>query len=248
MSSLDLSFFPINSDSTLLSSLPSISISFDETKAKMMQFTAKFDKFIMNMKEKQLEEKNRHSKAMAGDREIQKTLQNQVENYKQIEKNMLLAVEKEKQEVMEAELSISEFKEKKAMMSEKREYLSQQIQDINQIIQKKRELRANMRHMLIKQASKNQPELKFWEDYLAMKIEGVKDDFLKIVFTHIDENDWMREFYFIINLSQRDYEVTECSPPLTTINEIVLKLNQSRDFFEFLKDMRKDFKKIVRFS
>ncbi|KAG5520013.1 hypothetical protein PMAC_001089 [Pneumocystis sp. 'macacae'] len=248
MSSLELSFFPLNSDSTLLSSLPSISISFDETKVKMMQFTSKFDKFIMNMKEKQLEEKNRHSKTMAGDREIQKNLQKQIEDYKQIEKNMLLAVEKEKQEVVEAELSISEFKEKKAMMSEKREYLSKQIQDINQVIQKKRELRANMRHMLIKQASKNQPELRFWEDYLAMKIEGVKDDFLKIVFTHIDENDWMREFYFIIDLSKRDYEVIECLPSLTTINEIVSKLNQSRDFFEFLKDMRKAFKKIVRSS
>ncbi|KAG4305349.1 hypothetical protein PORY_001519 [Pneumocystis oryctolagi] len=206
MSSSENAFFLANSESTLLSSLPSINLSFDEMKVKMMQFTAKFDKFVMDTKEKQLEAKNNYSKAIAGDREIQKSLQKQIENYKKIEEDTFLAIEKEKQEIAEAERSIAEFTEKKAMMLEKKEYLSQKIQDINQAIQKKRERRANMRHMLIKQASKNQPELQFWEDYLSMKIEGVKDDFLKIIFTHIDENDWEREFYFVINLSKRDYE------------------------------------------
>ncbi|KAG5437948.1 hypothetical protein PCANB_000294 [Pneumocystis canis] len=246
MSSLETSFFPINSEPTLLFSLPSINLSFDEMKGKMAKFTVKFDKFIMNMREKQLEEKNRFLKAITADREIQKNLQKQIENYKNIGKDALLAIEKEKQEIIEAERSIAEFSEKKVMMTEKKKHLSQQIQDINQIIQKKP--RANTRHMLIKQASRNQPELKFWEDYLAMRIEGVKDDFLKIIFTHIDENDWTREFYFIINLSQRDYEITECSPQLVTIHEIVSKLNHSRDFFGFLKDIRKAFKNYEKYD
>ncbi|KAG5439054.1 hypothetical protein PCK2_000899, partial [Pneumocystis canis] len=223
MSSLETSFFPVHSESILSSSLPSIHLSFDEMKDKMAKFTVEFDKFMINIREKHLEEKNRFLKAMTADREIHKNLQKQIENYKNIEKDALLAIEKEKQEIIEAERSIAKFTEKKVMMSEKKEHLSQQIQDINQAIQKKREARANMRHILIKQASRNQPELKFWEDYLAMRIEGVKDDFLKIIFTHIDENDWTREFYFIINLSQRDYEVTECSPQLVTIHEILIR-------------------------
>ncbi|EMR09120.1 hypothetical protein PNEG_02463 [Pneumocystis murina B123] len=248
MSSSESVFFPANCESSLLSTLPSINLSFDEMKHKMAQFTLKFDKFIMNMREKKLEERNRYMKSIGEDREIQKNLQKQINDCKEIEKNSIEAVEKEKQEVIEAERSIAEFKEKKAMMTEKREYLLQQIQEISQAIQKKREFRTNMRHMFIKQAAKNQPELRFWEEHLAMKIKGVKDDFLKIIFTHIDENDWMKEFYFIINLSKREYEVTECSPALATVHEIVSKLNSSRDFFEFLKNMRKAFKKSIQLS
>ncbi|QSL66040.1 hypothetical protein MERGE_003177 [Pneumocystis wakefieldiae] len=239
MSSAESVSFPINRESSLFSSLPSINSSFDEIKHKMAQFTVKFDRFIMNIRESTLDERNRYLKSIGEDREIQKNLQKQINDLKEIEKKALEAVEKEKQEVIEAERSIAEFKEKKAMMTEKREYLLQQIQDI---------IRTNMRQMFIKQASKNEPELRFWEEHLAMKIKGVKDDFLKIIFTHIDENDWLKEFYFIINLSKREYEVTECSPSLAMVHEIVSKLNNSRDFFEFLKDMRKAFKKSIQLS
>ncbi|KTW26748.1 hypothetical protein T552_02752 [Pneumocystis carinii B80] len=241
-------FFGSNCETLLLPGLPSMNMMFEEMKHKMGEFTVKFDKFVMNMREKKLEERNRYLKSVGEDREIQRNLQKQIEECKEIEKRMQEAIEREKQEVIEAERSIAEFKEKKEVMMEKREYLLQKIQDISQTIQKKREFRSNMRHMFIKQAAKDKPELEFWEEHLAMKIKGVKDDFLKIIFTHIDENDWMKEFYFIINLSKREYEVTECSPALATVHEIVSKLNTCRDFFGFLKDMRKAFKKSIQSS
>jgi kinetochore protein Spc25, fungi type len=62
------------------------------------------------------------------------------------------------------------------------------------------------RRTLAAQASKNGPELSFWEEHLAMKIEGVKEDVLRIVYNHISESDWMREYLFTIDLSERDYK------------------------------------------
>jgi len=59
---------------------------------------------------------------------------------------------------------------------------------------------------LASQASKNEPELSFWEEHLAMKLEGVREDVLRIVYSHIYENDWMRECSFTIDLSERDYK------------------------------------------
>jgi kinetochore protein Spc25, fungi type len=56
------------------------------------------------------------------------------------------------------------------------------------------------------QSSKNGPELAFWEEHLAMKLEGVRDDVLRIVYDHINENDWRKEYSFIIDLAERDYK------------------------------------------
>ena len=62
------------------------------------------------------------------------------------------------------------------------------------------------RRALAAQAAKNGPELAFWEEHLAMKIEGVKEDVLQIVYSHISETDWMREYSFTVDLSERDYK------------------------------------------
>jgi kinetochore protein Spc25, fungi type len=62
------------------------------------------------------------------------------------------------------------------------------------------------RRVVAAQASKNGPELSFWEEHLPMKIEGVKEDVLRIVYNHISESDWMREYLFTIDLSERDYK------------------------------------------
>jgi len=109
------------------------------------------------------------------------------------------------------------------------------------------------RRALAAQESKNGPELSFWEEHLAMKIEGVKEDVLRIVYSHISETDWMREYSLTIDLSERDYKgatrpnysltlVIECKPSISQLDELVQKLNRTREFFEFLKWIRQAFK------
>ena len=56
------------------------------------------------------------------------------------------------------------------------------------------------------QASKNGPELAFWEEHLALRLEGVKEDIIRIVFNHVNESDWTRECSFTMNLAERDYK------------------------------------------
>jgi kinetochore protein Spc25, fungi type len=86
-----------------------------------------------------------------------------------------------------------------------------------------------------------------------MKLEGVREDVLRIVYSHIYENDWMRECSFTIDLSERDYKgaastdgwltvVIDCKPTLNSLDTLVHRLNESREFFEFLKWMRQAFK------
>lgn len=42
-----------------------------------------------------------------------------------------------------------------------------------------------------------------------MRIEGAGvPDHLKIIYTHIIDSDWTKQFHFIINMVTRDYEGT----------------------------------------
>lgn len=128
-------------------------------------------------------------------------------------------MEKEKLEAVEAERSIVEFSRKKEALMEYRQSLMKQIEETRQSIQKKRERmfhkiytdsykleRSVERQALAAQASRNGPELSFWEDHLAMKLEGVKEDVLRIVYSHIFESDWTRECSVTIDLSEREYK------------------------------------------
>src|SRR5579862_16657 len=128
-------------------------------------------------------------------------------------------MEKERLEATEAERSINEFSRKKEMLMDHRQILLKQIEETREAIQKKRERtllycttsnhateRSHERRALAAQASRNGPELAFWEDHLAMKIEGVREDVLRVVFNHIKESDWTREYSFTIDLAERDYK------------------------------------------
>ena len=64
----------------------------------------------------------------------------------------------------------------------------------------------NRKNVLAAQSRKNEPELAFWEEKLAMKIQGVRQDLLRIGFTHINEDDWDQEYTFDVDLSSRDYK------------------------------------------
>ena len=81
-----------------------------------------------------------------------------------------------------------------------------------------------------------------------MRLEGAGvADHLRIVFTHILESDWENEYLFIVNMTTRDYEVVQCRPKLKdeVVRRAVRRLNETRNFAGFLKDMRVGFKALA---
>ena len=67
-------------------------------------------------------------------------------------------------------------------------------------------------------------------------------DVIKFVFTHINEQDWNEEYYFVVDMSYASvYKLIACKPMLKDIDSWMEWLNSSRDFYTFLKKMRKGF-------
>lgn len=64
---------------------------------------------------------------------------------------------------------------------------------------------------------------------------------MKFVFTHVDGHHWSREHAVVVNVSHKEYQVTECQPELPSMPLMVIKLNGTRDFFGFLKQVRAAF-------
>lgn len=211
----------------------------------MLRFTANFDEYIERNRRRISEERNEFTKNVVEDKDTQRMLKKEIEHYKKREKDVAEIVVKEEQEAAEAEQAISEMTRKKQYKEEQRAHLLAQIEKTQEAIRKRREIRAAERKALSSQASRNAPELLFWENYLGMRIEGAGvTDHLKFVYTHVVDSDWTKEFSFIVNMVTRDYEVILCRPKLdkSKVDDVVDKLNESRDFSLFLKGMRQLFK------
>ena len=94
------------------------------------------------------------------------------------------------------------------------------------------------------QARLNTPELKFWTDYLCLRIEGAgRADRLKFVYTHVDERDWGREAWFELDTERRDYAIVAFRPKLESedVERCLGRLNDNRDLTMFLGGMRELF-------
>ncbi|KAJ3133949.1 kinetochore-associated Ndc80 complex subunit spc25 [Physocladia obscura] len=92
------------------------------------------------------------------------------------------------------------------------------------------------------QAKRNAPELAFYQDKLGLAIKSTKKNILHFVYTNIDKKDYAREFSFVLDVSKgSEYRLVECTPAIPSISEAMTFLNSSRDFFRFLKEMRREF-------
>ncbi|KAJ2356906.1 kinetochore-associated Ndc80 complex subunit spc25, partial [Coemansia sp. RSA 2618] len=100
---------------------------------------------------------------------------------------------------------------------------------------------AEKRQVLGVQAAKNPPELAFFENQMGISIVGGQKDMLTFVFTYISLSEPSRPFTISIDLSQREYSVTKCEPAIADLQTHVDWLNMSRDFFGFLKRIRRGF-------
>jgi kinetochore protein Spc25 len=125
----------------------------------------------------------------------------------------------------------------------RRDRLKEDISSIQSSIRQRRDAQAIHQRALEAQARHNIPELRFWEHCLGLRIEGsdgVVEDQLKFVFICIDEKDEGKEALFELRMGSKEYEVMDAKPKLERerLEEVVERLNETRELGSFLKSMR----------
>ncbi|KAF9898149.1 kinetochore-associated Ndc80 complex subunit spc25 [Lobosporangium transversale] len=156
------------------------------------------------------------------------------------------ARKKEKEEASNMARTIDLLTEQKDHMDQVRGNLEAQVIALKKEIKAKREARTALKKALDEQMLKNKPELTCFESILAMRIVGIKEDHIGFVFTRINELDWEQEYSIIVDVSQRDFSVSDCNPLIPQLPSLIQSLNETRDFYEFLKRVRKAFKDLAK--
>lgn len=84
-------------------------------------------------------------------------------------------------------------------------------------------------------------QLCLYQHYLGLTAEPLNSDCTRFTFVNIDPADWARRFEFEVSVAKDQFEVIRCVPEVPGLIEMQNELNESRDFFGFLKAMRKAF-------
>ncbi|KAK9700728.1 kinetochore-associated Ndc80 complex subunit spc25 [Basidiobolus ranarum] len=176
--------------------------------------------------------------------EVEETNRRLDKELKHLENNDKKSTEKkvkEKRDITQLKSEISKLKKGQDEITSAIEELQLQIELKRDAITRKKEERAESLQALRSQRRKNQLKLNIYEDCTCMRIYGAQEDKITFIFTQIREDKPHREHAFTVDVSQGQYKVTECFPRLRDLDQIVKWVNQSGDFYKFLKKMRKSF-------
>jgi kinetochore protein Spc25, fungi type len=153
------------------------------------------------------------------------------------------ALAKEAAETDEMDEAIRALSAQREERVERRDRLRQEIAAIQGTIKQKREAQNAHQRALEAQARHNVPELRFWEHCLGLRVEGSgvgAEDQLRFVFVCIDERDQAKEVWFELQMGSKDYDVPASKPKLERerVEEIVQRLNETKDLGPFFKEIR----------
>ncbi|KAF8603129.1 hypothetical protein BDV93DRAFT_606969 [Ceratobasidium sp. AG-I] len=157
-----------------------------------------------------------------------------------------VALKKEQEEKSEAEAKLAEYNAQFKDVEENRAAVDLELEGLRARAEKLRIEKSQDVAKLERQVALNEPEARALEDALKWSVEGIERDILKIKFTHLDEANPAREFSFVIDLSERRYKVSTSSPLLPQMSALVEWLNETREFYWFVKKVRKAFQQYVQ--
>ncbi|KAL8779587.1 MAG: hypothetical protein Q9194_001378 [Teloschistes cf. exilis] len=226
---------------SMADSLPSISFGFDDLRDRMARFTEKFDSFIAKGRKQVLAERNHFRVNVAELQEEQRVKQKNIELLAHKSSDHARSIEKEAVETAEMHAAIASITHQRDTCAQHRDRVRTETAAVRKQIAQRLAAQQEHAKSFDIQASFNNPELDFWQSYLAMRIDGMGvPDRLKFVFSHVDEKNWGREAWFELDMEKGDCRVICVKPKLEPdqIKTCVRRLNENRDLGGFLKGMR----------
>ena len=248
---------------SLADSLPSVAFGFDDLRDRMSHFTSRFDEFISTGRRRVLESRNRFRINVADIHEHSRATQQKLDNLAQQSHTHASNIGREAAETVELQEAIGKLniqKEERAIVKQKLLADIREVQGEIAVSQKEQKVYEERTE---EQRRLNGPELRFWTDNLCMRIEACNDssgksaklqstvDRLKVVFTHVDEVQWEKEYWFDLEMSGgtgAGYNVGMTKPKLEReeIERVLEVMNTSCNLAKFLGGMRSLFVKATK--
>ncbi|TPX56581.1 hypothetical protein PhCBS80983_g04433 [Powellomyces hirtus] len=209
--------------------------------ARCTSFLQNFDSWVLARRKQLVDKKAEHIKVTTDLKESQNQIKSEIEAYKGKQSDLQRAYEKERQEAEQMKSEVARLKAEKEDRGLTKEELMDRVRDKRDEIRRRREELARKQEARDHRQGKSQPELDCYIEKLAMTVNGIDQGVLEFVFTHINSTDWMEEYSFTLDIRKGRYKVTECNPPIAKLDELLEFVNTSKEFYTFLKLMRRGF-------
>ncbi|KAJ1878756.1 kinetochore-associated Ndc80 complex subunit spc25 [Coemansia sp. RSA 486] len=214
----------------------------DEDRRQNSEFTRRVDEMVQELRRLIRERSSDFEHQLEESAEREKRMKVDMEALEKENKEILSKLRDEDGEEEEMSRNISGLQVKQRNIKDEVNQLSSQLARMEAELDKRRKAIDEKQKVLKAQSEKNQPELEFFQNKMGLAIsKGDDKDSLTFVFTLISLSEPAKPFSITVDMSQRDYRVTKCSPEIQELGKYVETLNANRDFFEFLKRIRKAF-------
>ncbi|KAK0500880.1 chromosome segregation protein Spc25-domain-containing protein [Armillaria luteobubalina] len=176
-----------------------------------------------------------------------KEMEEETNQCKVREIELLADLAREAQERKDAEYSVATFRRQLASLKEKCAAIDGELEEYRAITANLEREREKERSTLQAHASSVQPDYQAVERILGFTIEGIdKEQQLLVRFKQIDLDDLDKEFGFVLDVSGPGYKVLTSSPPLPQLPFLVEDLNLTKDIYAFIHAMRQAYVKLAR--
>ncbi|KAH7330641.1 chromosome segregation protein Spc25-domain-containing protein [Rhizoctonia solani] len=224
---------------------PTIPLYFDSTSEKMTLFKNAVNAYVTSGQNEIHRRQEKHKNVIRREQEKVVKLNAEIEEFRVNEMNLMKTLKREQEEKAEAEAKLAEYNARLKDVDENRAAVDAELEDLRSRTDKLKLEKSQDLAKLEHQVALNEPEAHALGNLLKWSVESVQRDVLCIKFTHIDASDWTREFSFVVDLSERTYKVTTSTPLLPQMSGLVEWLNETREFYWFVKKVRMAFQQYV---
>ncbi|KAJ2805260.1 kinetochore-associated Ndc80 complex subunit spc25 [Coemansia guatemalensis] len=213
----------------------------EEDRQQNEEFMRRVDEMVHELKRLIRDRKNEHTSQMAEWAERQSRMSADMSALEKENSSILSALKEEHSEENNLSNAVASLQIKQKQSEQSADKLAEKKRALEVELARRQNAIAEKRQVLDAQKTKNAPEIEFFQNQMGISISSERKDMLTFAFTQISLSDPSRPFSISVDLSRREYSVTKCTPALANLQTHVDWLNMSRDFFGFLKRIRREF-------
>ncbi|OCF37931.1 kinetochore protein Spc25 [Kwoniella heveanensis BCC8398] len=224
---------------------PSIDLQWEPFQRHIEAFLTAIDEYTLAARTELAARASDHTAFMRELQAKKEETEIQIQFEREREGEMLATLESERHAMSDLNTSLSNLKSQLQKVQDQSSTLESELNNLRKEVKLEQSKKERQGKVLDEMRDRDEIELRELEEAVGWKVEGIKEDLLLMRFTLLDPNDPAREFSILIDVSKQDYSVPNCDPSLPSLPELVRQLNSERDFYTFIKRVRKAFRGLI---
>ncbi|WWC71566.1 uncharacterized protein I206_105524 [Kwoniella pini CBS 10737] len=240
-----ISLQAILDESSSNSTSPSIDLQWEPFQKHVESFLNAIDAYTIAAKTEIAARATDHVNTMRDLKAEKEETERRIHLEREREGEMLATLETERHTLTDLTSSLNHLQSSLQKVKDQSSSLENEINHLRKSNTSEKTEKDRQQSRLNEMRKRDEDELIELEESIGLRVEAVKRDLLMIRFTLLDPTDPQREFSFLIDISKQDYSVPNCDPPLANLPDLLQQLNHDREFFAFIKRVRKSFRALI---